>query len=461
EKENSREEEILGESNVEKKNIRKEVTEKEKGMMSSTISSTNTSSNFNDSIILVLESTNDTFSTKRICLSDNTPVKIGRITNKNTHQTQTNGYFDSRVLSRTHAEIWKDNGKVFVRDLKSSNGTFVNGKRISVEDKEGDPVELKDYDLLEFGIDIYNEHDRKLLYRKIAATVQITSSSNARSRIGVIKNGSSCKRRSGLTPGVHSPDDSIYASLEFELHNARDESRHLIELNNVLNDIGNTLGNRNNRDKSDENVVIHPDFKELQTKFRAQFLNCDSEKDAVVAELNRKLEHEICLRNEYKEKSQMYEKKIEQLEENLKATSPKNLESDSKLIEELKVQVQMLSQQLESSQSQIKDANISHSNDDNLQNQLNELVSKFESLRLLHVSEVDELKYKIQEVNTELENTSRELNDLQDLYSSVTEKYEKRSSQAVIHQKQKTTVKESEWTKERDSLLLMEVNCRI
>ncbi|CAG8789614.1 15167_t:CDS:2, partial [Cetraspora pellucida] len=123
-----------------------------------------------------LESINDTFSTKRICLSDNIPVKIGRMTNKNTHQTQTNGYFDSRVLSRTHAEIWNDNGKIFIRDLKSSNGTFVNGKRISIEDKEGEPIELKNYDTLEFGIDIFSENDRKLLYRKIAATIQIISS---------------------------------------------------------------------------------------------------------------------------------------------------------------------------------------------------------------------------------------------------------------------------------------------
>ncbi|CAG8839368.1 45238_t:CDS:2, partial [Gigaspora margarita] len=88
-------------------------------------SPTNISPKFNDSIILVLEPTNDTFSFKRICLSDNTPVKIGRITNKNTHQTQTNGYFDSRVLSRTHVEILNDNGNV-----------------------KDDPVELKNFDLL-------------------------------------------------------------------------------------------------------------------------------------------------------------------------------------------------------------------------------------------------------------------------------------------------------------------------
>ncbi|CAG8782945.1 12066_t:CDS:2, partial [Acaulospora colombiana] len=93
------------------------------------------------------------------------PVKIGRTTNKHTAPTEKNGYFDSKVLSRIHDEVWIDNGKVYIKDLKSSNGTFVNGRRISAESKESEHVELNDYDLLEFGIDINNE-DRKLLFSK-------------------------------------------------------------------------------------------------------------------------------------------------------------------------------------------------------------------------------------------------------------------------------------------------------
>ncbi|CAG8583543.1 12348_t:CDS:2, partial [Gigaspora margarita] len=101
--------------------------------MSSTMSPTNTSPKFNDSIILVLEPTNDTFSIKE--------------------------FFFPTTL-REFSITWP----------------FVNGKHISVEDKEGVPVEPKNFDLLEFGIDIYNEHDCKLMFRKIAVTAQIISS---------------------------------------------------------------------------------------------------------------------------------------------------------------------------------------------------------------------------------------------------------------------------------------------
>jgi pSer/pThr/pTyr-binding forkhead associated (FHA) protein len=37
--------------------------------------------------------------------------------------------FDERV-SRQHAKIWERNGVAFIRDLKSRNGTFVDGERV-------------------------------------------------------------------------------------------------------------------------------------------------------------------------------------------------------------------------------------------------------------------------------------------------------------------------------------------
>lgn len=39
-------------------------------------------------------------------------IKIGRQTNQKTVPGERNAYFDSKVLSRTHAEIWNENGKV-------------------------------------------------------------------------------------------------------------------------------------------------------------------------------------------------------------------------------------------------------------------------------------------------------------------------------------------------------------
>ena len=53
---------------------------------------------------------NDSFIPKHIHL--NQRVKIGRQTNAKTVPGERNGYFDSKVLSRTHAEVWEENGKV-------------------------------------------------------------------------------------------------------------------------------------------------------------------------------------------------------------------------------------------------------------------------------------------------------------------------------------------------------------
>lgn len=48
------------------------------------------------------------------------------------------------TVSRRHAEIRRENSRVFIKDIGSSNGTFVNGKRIEEETelKNGDVVQL-------------------------------------------------------------------------------------------------------------------------------------------------------------------------------------------------------------------------------------------------------------------------------------------------------------------------------
>jgi hypothetical protein len=87
--------------------------------------------------------------------------------------TPINGFFDSKVLSRQHAEIWADrNGKIWIRDVKSSNGTFVNGQRLSQENKDSDPHELREQDMLELGIDIVSEDQKTVVHHKVAARVE-------------------------------------------------------------------------------------------------------------------------------------------------------------------------------------------------------------------------------------------------------------------------------------------------
>ena len=61
---------------------------------------------------LYLYPLNDSFVPTHISLVNNQRVKIGRQTNAKTVPAERNGYFDSKVLSRQHAEVWEDNGKV-------------------------------------------------------------------------------------------------------------------------------------------------------------------------------------------------------------------------------------------------------------------------------------------------------------------------------------------------------------
>lgn len=55
--------------------------------------------------------------------------QVGRAVPNKTKPTHTNAIFDSKVLSRSHAEIWADGFKVYIKDTKSSNGTYLNDKR--------------------------------------------------------------------------------------------------------------------------------------------------------------------------------------------------------------------------------------------------------------------------------------------------------------------------------------------
>lgn len=124
--------------------------------------------------VLHLLPMNDTFERKTITVPFFPDVlRIGRQINNKTIPTPLNGYFDSKVLSRQHAEVWADrNGKIWIRDVKSSNGTFVNGSRLSQENRDSDPHELREQDMLELGIDIVSEDQKTIVHHKVAARVE-------------------------------------------------------------------------------------------------------------------------------------------------------------------------------------------------------------------------------------------------------------------------------------------------
>ncbi|KAJ7119430.1 hypothetical protein C8R44DRAFT_877863 [Mycena epipterygia] len=120
---------------------------------------------------LYLYPLNDSFIPKRISLASPERVKLARKTNARSIPEEQNGYFDSKVLSRRHAEVWCEDNKIFIKDTMSSNGTYINGQRLSLEGTESGPFELKNADIVEMGSDIFGEDNETIIHQKVAARV--------------------------------------------------------------------------------------------------------------------------------------------------------------------------------------------------------------------------------------------------------------------------------------------------
>ena len=68
-----------------------------------------------------------------------------------------NGLFDCKVLSRQHALLLCEEGRFYVMDTGSSNGTFVNNIRLSKSLEESKMTEIFTNDLLRFGSDVLDK----------------------------------------------------------------------------------------------------------------------------------------------------------------------------------------------------------------------------------------------------------------------------------------------------------------
>lgn len=124
-----------------------------------TLTSSSLPSSSSTSVVytIVLKPLNNQFPTKSLELSELQKCKIGRQSNAKTAPNPLNGYFNSKVLSRSHAMLWCQDHKIWIKDTRSSNGTFLNGRRLSSELEESKAFEIKTGDHVEFGIDITGE----------------------------------------------------------------------------------------------------------------------------------------------------------------------------------------------------------------------------------------------------------------------------------------------------------------
>ncbi|KAK4046123.1 hypothetical protein OIV83_006319 [Microbotryomycetes sp. JL201] len=197
---------------------------------------------------------NDTFVPKQISLHPpGTRIKIGRQTNAKTVPNGTNGYFDSKVLSRMHAEVWSEDDKVLIKDVKSSNGTFIDGQRLSPEAAESDIFELRTGSTVEFGIDIVSDDSKTVVHHKVSAKVIVVlnaddamySSREFNAWYRQASEQASQRRNARNIGGAQANGlsfEHVFNRLQGELQKSRDTSSHLGELTSALNDVHETLG---------------------------------------------------------------------------------------------------------------------------------------------------------------------------------------------------------------------------
>lgn len=102
------------------------------------------------------------------------PVKVGRSVAR-ARPSPSNGTFDCKVLSRNHAILWYKNGKFDLQDTKSSNGTFVNNKRLAMGSDENPSREIFSGDIIQFGVEVMenNRRGEKITHGCIIATVTL------------------------------------------------------------------------------------------------------------------------------------------------------------------------------------------------------------------------------------------------------------------------------------------------
>ncbi|KAL1921528.1 uncharacterized protein VTP21DRAFT_11244 [Calcarisporiella thermophila] len=96
-------------------------------------------------------------------------LRVGRFTERS--RSPTHVAFRSKVVSRGHAEIWTEGGKFYIRDTKSSSGTFLNHTRLSPPGVQSQPFLLRDGDVIQLGVDYQGGRDE--IYRCVKMRVEL------------------------------------------------------------------------------------------------------------------------------------------------------------------------------------------------------------------------------------------------------------------------------------------------
>lgn len=79
--------------------------------------------------------------------------------------------FKSKVVSRRHCEFWYEDGKWYIKDVKSSSGTFLNHIRLSPPGNESKPYVVNDGDIVQLGIDFRGGEE--MIFRCVKMRIEL------------------------------------------------------------------------------------------------------------------------------------------------------------------------------------------------------------------------------------------------------------------------------------------------
>ncbi|KAI1367791.1 SMAD/FHA domain-containing protein [Xylaria arbuscula] len=105
-------------------------------------------------------------------------IKVGRYSERENHPpvpinapSAAPVGFKSKVVSRRHCEFWYEKGKWYIKDVKSSSGTFLNHIRLSAPATESKPYPINDGDIVQLGIDF--KGGEEMIYRCVKMRIEL------------------------------------------------------------------------------------------------------------------------------------------------------------------------------------------------------------------------------------------------------------------------------------------------
>ncbi|KAI0389925.1 SMAD/FHA domain-containing protein [Xylariaceae sp. FL0594] len=117
--------------------------------------------------------------------------------------------FKSKVVSRRHCEFWFEKGKWFIKDVKSSSGTFLNHIRLSAPGTESKPYPINDGDIVQLGIDF--KGGEEMIYRCVKMRVELNRGWQSKPNIFNMATHKLLRDMTSpsASPGSHTQDCSI------------------------------------------------------------------------------------------------------------------------------------------------------------------------------------------------------------------------------------------------------------